>query len=640
MMLSGLIKSRGTLFAKITGMVISAVVVVSIAVTAVAYYVLSSNLDQQARDRGTATSKVVEDTLNSLKDRVAIVASFLADNAEVKAAVKEGKSDFLRNLTKDILKNQPGILITIADKNGNVLARGHSDQKGDSVLNQVNVKKALAGEVSTGVEEGTVVKLSLRAGHPVKAEGEIVGSITVGLNLSSDSSFVDKIKKLLDVECTVFHGDTRVSTTILKDGQRAVGTKMDNPRVIDTVLQKGQIFHNENKIMGKLYDTVYWPLTGVDGKVAGMLFIGKDKGAIQKTYMSVLFSLLICVLVIGACMIGASLFMSRSIVSPVKKTMAVVEEISKGDLTKRIDVRTNDEIGDMAGHFNVFVERLHATIEKVAEHSSLVASEAGTLESAAEQMASGIEQASTQVNSVAAASEEMSNTSNEVTRNCVMVARSSEKANNSAMAGAKIIQETILVMNRINKRVKESAGIIKQLGVRSQQIDEVIGLINDIADQTNLLALNAAIEAARAGEHGRGFAVVADEVRNLAERTSEATKEIGATIQAMQAETRSAVDSMEEGVTEVENGTREATRSKDALTDILSQIGTVTSEINQIAVATEQQTGTTNEIANNIQQFSSLILDMSRKVQENAGAASQLAVLSKDLEKLVGQFHV
>jgi methyl-accepting chemotaxis protein len=339
-------------------------------------------------------------------------------------------------------------------------------------------------------------------------------------------------------------------------------------------------------------------------------------------------------------MIAAGLVMSRSIVTPIKKTVAVMKEISKGDLTKRIDASSKDEIGEMAGHFNVFVETLHSTIKKVAESSTEVSSEANLLDSAAEQMASGIEQASAQVNSVATASEEMSSTSSEITRNCVMVAKGSENANVSAMSGAGIVQETIVVMNHINQRVKDSASMIKKLGTRSEQIDEVIGLINDIADQTNLLALNAAIEAARAGEHGRGFAVVADEVRKLAERTTEATRDIGATIQAMQTETRNAVVSMEEGVTEVEKGTNEAAKSEDALKDILSQVGTVTSEINQIAVAIEQQTATTNEISGGIQQFSSLMQDMSKRVQDNANAASHLATLSKDLENLVGQFQV
>jgi methyl-accepting chemotaxis protein len=425
-------KIRKTLLAKITGMVVITVLIVSGTISGVAYYFLSSNLNKQAKEEAATASRVVEASLSGMKDKTMMIASLMANNPSVASAVKEGNSGFLQKFAGDIVKSQEGMLITIANKDGNVLARGHSDKAGDSVLNQINVKKAMAGEATTGIEEGTVVKLSLRAGHPVKVGGEIVGTITAGVNLSSDTNFVDKIKKELGVECTIFHNDMRVSTTILKDGQRAVGTKMDNSQVLDTVLAKGQIFHNENKIMNRMYDTVYWPLQGADGKIAGMFFIGKDRSAIDKTYVTILLSLLASVLIIGGCMIAAGIMMSRSIVSPIKKTVDVMKDISKGDLTLRIDASSHDEIGDMAQHFNAFVETLHGAIKKVAESSNKVSSEAMLLDSAAEQMASGIEQASAQVNSVAAASEEMSSTSSEITQNCVMVAKGSENANVSA----------------------------------------------------------------------------------------------------------------------------------------------------------------------------------------------------------------
>jgi methyl-accepting chemotaxis protein len=367
----------------------------------------------------------------------------------------------------------------------------------------------------------------------------------------------------------------------------------------------------------------------------------------KEAYESARKSFTVTMLIIGGVLllavflsISTSIFMSRLILSPINKTVEAIIEVSKGDLTTRIDVASEDEIGEIAKHFNESVDRLHDTITQMATSSTRVSDAALTLDIAAEQMATGIEEAAAQVNSVAMASEEMSTTSSEIAQNCVMAAKSSEKANSAAIAGEEIIHETVNVMKRINERVKESAGIIKNLGARSDQIGKVVGLINDIADQTNLLALNAAIEAARAGEHGRGFAVVADEVRKLAERTTEATKEIGDTIKAMQAETKGAVSSMEEGVKEVEVGSVEAEKSGDALNDILKQVNAATVEINQIAVASEQQTVTTNEIACNIQQISPVMHDTSKMIQENAEAASQLSNLSKEIQKIVGKFKL
>ncbi len=360
-------------------------------------------------------------------------------------------------------------------------------------------------------------------------------------------------------------------------------------------------------------------------------------GATYKIALGVM-ALILAVAVVLSVIVSA--FMKSLILSPINKTVEVIEKVAEGDLTKRIAVSSSDEIGEMAVHFNEFADKLKEAIAHVAASSNDVAAAANTLEDATEQMASGVKEAALQVDTVAAASEEMSKTSSEIAQNCVAAVKSAEAAGASVNTGETIIKETIAVMNRINNRVKESAEIIRSLGARSDQIGEIVGLINDVADQTNLLALNAAIEAARAGEHGRGFAVVADEVRKLAERTGNATREITETIRAMQVETKKAVSSMEEGVTEVGVGTTEAAKSGEALKEILLQIGKVTGEINQIAVASEEETATTNEIASSIQQISAVMQGTAQKIQENSSASSQLAGLSKGLQTLVRQFRI
>jgi len=338
--------------------------------------------------------------------------------------------------------------------------------------------------------------------------------------------------------------------------------------------------------------------------------------------------------------IVVSMTMKALILSPITRTVDVIEAVAAGDLTRRIDVATKDEIGEMAGHFNLFVEKLHGAITQVAESSNDVSCAAKTLDSATEQMATGVNEAAVQVDAVASASEEMSKTSSEIAQNCVSAVKSAELAGKSANAGETILEGAISVMNRISNRVGESAEIIRHLGTRSDQIGEIVGLINDVADQTNLLALNAAIEAARAGEHGRGFAVVADEVRKLAERTANATREITDTIHAMQMETKKAVSAMEEGVSEVGTGTAEVAKSGQALKDIILHITKVAEEINQIAVASEEETTTTEEIASSIQRISSVMQGTAQRIQENSSASSQLASLSKGLQTTVGQFRL
>jgi methyl-accepting chemotaxis protein len=234
----------------------------------------------------------------------------------------------------------------------------------------------------------------------------------------------------------------------------------------------------------------------------------------------------------------------------------------------------------------------------------------------------------------------MAATSNGIAQNCNMAAESSRQGNDLATEGAVIVQETVDGMNRITERVKETAATLGKLGSRSDQIGEIVGTIEDIADQTNLLALNAAIEAARAGEQGRGFAVVADEVRALAERTTKATKEIAQMIRAIQNETKGAVASMEEGVTEVERGTIDAAKSGTALDSILNQINSISMEINQIATAAEEQTATTTEITSNIHMITEVVQMSASCSNEAAGAAKELLARAEELQSLVGRFSL
>ncbi|MGE3550532.1 MAG: bacteriohemerythrin, partial [Geobacter sp.] len=219
-------------------------------------------------------------------------------------------------------------------------------------------------------------------------------------------------------------------------------------------------------------------------------------------------------------------------------------------------------------------------------------------------------------------------------------AEGADRANEAAAHGAAVVEKSISVMQRIAERVQASAQTVEGLGARSDQIGSIIGTIQDIADQTNLLALNAAIEAARAGEQGRGFAVVADEVRALAERTTKATREIDQMIKAIQQETKTAVSAMEEGVAEVEQGTEEAARSGEALRRIQDEINAVNLQVQQIATAAEEQTATTSEISNNIHQITTIAQQTMEHSRTTVGTAQHLSRLSEELQKVVGQFKL
>ena len=350
-----------------------------------------------------------------------------------------------------------------------------------------------------------------------------------------------------------------------------------------------------------------------------------------------IFALIAAALVIG---MSLALLVSRIISRALAYGVAVAETLAQGDLSVLIEASSGDETGQLLAAMRVMAGNLRAIIGQVAGTATQVASAASQLQSTAERIATGAEQVAAQSGTVATAGEEMSATSGDIAQNCQMAAAGAQRASQSAHNGAEVVENTVRVMGQIAQKVQESARTVESLGARSDQIGEIIGTIEDIADQTNLLALNAAIEAARAGEQGRGFAVVADEVRALAERTTRATREIGEMIKAIQNETKGAVSAMEQGVQQVEAGTGEAARSGAALRDILEQVNDVAMQVNQIATAAEEQTATTGEIASNMNQITEVVQLTSQGAQESATAANQLSGHAEELQRLVRQFKI
>ncbi|NTV51045.1 MAG: methyl-accepting chemotaxis protein [Geobacteraceae bacterium] len=338
----------------------------------------------------------------------------------------------------------------------------------------------------------------------------------------------------------------------------------------------------------------------------------------------------------------AATMIIRSITKPLALFLERTTDIAQGegDLTKRLDVNGSDEIAQISRMFNQFIEKLHGIISHISSTSTQVAAASSQLNSTAERIATGAEEVAAQSATVATAGEEMSATSGDIAQNCQMAAEGAQRASQSAQNGAGVVENTVAVMAQIAEKVQESAKTVESLGARSDQIGAIIGTIEDIADQTNLLALNAAIEAARAGEQGRGFAVVADEVRALAERTTRATKEIGEMIKAIQRETKGAVAAMEQGVQQVEAGTMEAAKSGEALRDILEQVNDVATQVNQIATAAEEQTATTSEISNNMQQITQVVQDTASGAHQSATAATHLHGNAEELQRLVRQFKL
>ena len=334
------------------------------------------------------------------------------------------------------------------------------------------------------------------------------------------------------------------------------------------------------------------------------------------------------------------LSIAHSITKPLNQliTAMAVQTKGEGNLSQRLDIHGRHELAQMATGFNQFTASIQHLIGQMHHHSSQAVGAAFNLEVDSEDTLKHVGQAADQMAAVATASEQMTATTDAIAQSCGHAAEQAHEASKVAEQGAEVVQRTILNMQSMTQMVKIAAETVQDLGTRSDQIDAIVSSIKAIANQTNLLALNAAIEAARAGEQGRGFAVVATEVRALAERTNQATREIGEMIQGIQQETSKAVISMRQGVAEAEYGSSEAIRSGDALTDILSSAAAVNSEIAQIATAAEQLAATNNEVANNILRISEITQVSRDQSQRTEATVGSMMETFQALQASLGQF--
>ncbi|CAE7760636.1 mcpQ [Symbiodinium sp. CCMP2592] len=356
-------------------------------------------------------------------------------------------------------------------------------------------------------------------------------------------------------------------------------------------------------------------------------------------------SMLATVQAVGFGAIAAStliaFFLSSSITKRLKAVMEYASKIADRDLSMdALEMKSGDEIGQLAGKVNEMKDSLKFVIGDVMSSTQMVASSSTELAASAEQMASGIEIQNQQTQQVAAAVEEMSQSVAEVAAKSSDATTASEESQALAEEGGQIVQNTVDEMQGIATEVQSSADTINELGAKSKTIGEIISVINDIAEQTNLLALNAAIEAARAGEHGRGFAVVADEVRKLAERTTEATEEVSVSIRGIQGETSTAVELIENGSKRVGRGVELASSAGQALQSIVSGSQGVQQMVRDIAAAAGEQTAAADEIARAVEGINSVTNQSAESASQSSAAASDLAKQAEQLQELVSRFKL
>jgi methyl-accepting chemotaxis protein len=353
------------------------------------------------------------------------------------------------------------------------------------------------------------------------------------------------------------------------------------------------------------------------------------------------FDLVVILLVIAT---GLTLFfawlLTNSITQPIAKALSAAEEIAEGNLTRPIIVDGTDEAGRLLQAMLKMQEKLRDTLQRISGSATQLASAAEELNSVTDESARGLTQQNNEIEQAATAVNEMTSAVEEVARNAVSTSEASKNATTSAGDGRDLVQETVSAIERMSADVQSTATLIGDLANESRDIGKVLDVIRGLADQTNLLALNAAIEAARAGEAGRGFAVVADEVRALAHRTQQSTSEIERMIGSIQSGTEHAVDSMRNSTERAESTLNIARGAGLSLDTINSAIVEINERNLVIASAAEEQAQVAREVDRNLVNIRDLSVQSATGANQTSTASNELSRLALDLNNMVGRFNL
>ncbi len=485
--------------------------------------------------------------------------------------------------------------------------------------------------------------------------------------LDGEFGIVDRLASLSGNNVTIFRGDERVSTTFVQDGKRLVGTKASE-KVIEAVLKNGERYVGEAEVLGDKYFCAYDPIRDSQGNTIGMMFMGIPKDKVELLQRDFLVSTggvtLLLVLLVGVVV----LLVLRKIMIPLQNAVSAMERIADGDLSGgALAVGSGDEIGQLADAANRMKASIVEMLRDIATSAEQLAAASEELSASTSQTSETIRKVSDNIVSIATGTEQQATDMGQMNDKSEAVGMSmaslqvsaqsmqevAEESQGFAKTGHETVSNAIGAMQKMSAQMESSLEVVDGLGKQSKDIAGIVETISGIAEQTNLLALNAAIEAARAGEAGRGFAVVADEVRKLAEQSALAAKNITGIITRIQQDTRQAMEAMERGNVEVQNGTGMVRRTGEVFSHIEQQIDALCEEIKKSIECIEQADSECLGMVEKIQSASASCRTMAEEArsvssateEQNsmmgnvAEASESLADLAQKLQNEVAKFR-
>lgn len=454
--------------------------------------------------------------------------------------------------------------------------------------------------------------------------------------LEGQNIVIDEIAEATGDKVTLFKGNVRVATNVMIDGKRQVGTTVSQG-VEEQVLKKGQIYIGQADVVGTPYLTAYEPIKNTEGEIIGIWYVGVPATPYNDLVKDFRVKMIIFSFLFIACGVLISLFVGYTVWAPLGRIRDGVEKVSEGDLTVAIPQLAWDEIGQLSAGVNSMREKIAGLIRQagelcasVSESSSQVLGISTNSTRMMTQMSAQTSEMSHNADAQTQATEQARFTIGEMTRamqqlalNAEQVSSSALLASNRANEGERQLASVMEQFDTIHNTVNGTAQVVQDLGDKSEEIGAIVEIITSIADQTNLLALNAAIEAARAGEQGRGFAVVADEVRKLAEESSDAAKRIAMLIQQIQHEAGRAVTAMTGGTREVAAGLAVIEGTGQFFQNIMAAIKVVNEQIQEMSAASQQISASAEATLQSIDRTAIM-------AEQNQQAASQISQFAEE----------
>lgn len=620
-----------TLRSRIT--VVASIAIVVVAIVAVGGGLKSQQQAESRFEQATINGKSVlwRKIIASQLDSMEVGMPSVTRDRDSLDAMKNGEiaklDETVRTVYNRLSTSKVLTKLQLIDNDGNIAFSSQSGVVGKSKRNLV-LAAMRNGKIARGIERDNDGKLEAVVAFPLFARGQAVG---VGVFANNLQAAIEDFKVNDDSEVLIVSPSDDLEYTTNQEMFDKLNVKV--AKIGDSTIDTMALDASRLAV-------VTLPITDNDGAALGTLVTANDYTESynsQHTINMVSYAAMAVCLVLA--MVGIYMFMVYSF-RPLQTVIEGMNRIASGDLTARYSNAANDETGQLISAMKAMIEKLHGIVSNITGSTAQLSTSAEELAAITVETNDAFKRQQLQAEQVATAANEMSATVEEVARNTQMAAEASARASHEALSGKKVVASTMESIDGLASEVEQAAQVINKLKTDSENIGVVLDVIKGIAEQTNLLALNAAIEAARAGEQGRGFAVVADEVRTLASRTQESTKEIQQMIERLQVGANEAVRTMEESRNRASASVEQAARAGTSLEAITDAVETINNMTTQIASAAEEQSTAAREIDRNVTSINQLIQQSAKGSEQTYVASEELAKLASTLQMLVSQFKM